>query len=119
MSPDEVKESYVRMMEEAGEDVIYRRYYGAGQNRPFFDAVVRARVVGYVPNEMIDGTLIKQGDRRLILLADALLEAEIPPPIRSTDVVVVRNRELAIIRPDDSTRRIDGELIAYELVVRG
>lgn len=105
------------MMNERGETVVHRRYTGAGPNRPKFDVEVMAVVVGYDEKEFVGS--IQQGDRKIILLAEDLIEAQIALPITSSDRIVVRGKELTIIAPDDSTRRVQGVLIAYELQVRG
>lgn len=116
MTPDEARDSYRRAMDVAGETILIRRYTGAGTNRPRFDATVRARVVDYVPHELI-GTVV-QGDRKLIVLVEDMVAAQIPLDLRAGDKVVVRGKELNIQAADDNTRRIAGELIAYELQVR-
>lgn len=101
----------------AGETIQIRRYTGTGTNRPHFDVDVIARVIGYAEKDLVGS--IQQGDRKVIALAEDLLEAGISLPITSGDKVVVRGRELAIIAPDESTRRVAGVLIAYELQCRG
>lgn len=115
MTPDEARDSYRRAMDVAGETILIRRYAGAGANRPRFDAPVRARVMDYVPHELI-GSIV-QGDRKLIVLAEDMVAAQIPLDLRAgtNDKVVVRGRELTIKAVDDSTRRIRGELIAFEI----
>jgi hypothetical protein len=117
MTPDECRGAYRRMLNEAGETVSIRRYTGAGANRPMFEADVIARVTGYQPAELV-GT-IQQGDRKLIVLAEDLLAAQFALPLKKGDKAFVRGKELNIEAPDDNTRRIAGELIAYELQVRG
>lgn len=117
MTPDSVKSAYRRMLDIVGEPVLIRRYTGAGTNRPKFDATVQARVTEYDPSELIGS--IQQGDRKLIVLADDLIEAQFALPLRKGDKAVVRGRELNIEAPDDNTRRVNGVLIAYELQVRG
>lgn len=104
-------------MNEAGETITIRRYTGAGPNRPFFEASVMARVVGYEPHELI-GT-IQQGDRKLIVLAEDLIDAQFALPVTTNDKAVVRGKELQIMAADDSTRRVGADLIAYELQARG
>jgi hypothetical protein len=113
MTPAQVKASYQRALDDT---VIVRRYSGTGPTRPSVDYEARARVTGYQPNELVGG--IVQGDRRAIVYADDLTEAGLAS-ILLTDKLVVRDRELAIRAVDDSTRRVDGELIAYELSCRG
>ena len=115
MSPEAVKNSYVRTCTDL---VTVRRYTGSGSVRPKFDVEdCRARVVGYAPHELIGNIL--QGDRRIILVADDLLGKGFSLPLTTNDKIVVRGKELAIIAVDDSTRRVNAVLIAYELQVRG
>ncbi|MEO3386009.1 hypothetical protein [Mesorhizobium sp. CAU 1741] len=117
MTPEQIKADYRRSMDAVGEIVTIRRYTGNGPNRPRFDADVRARVVDYEPDELV-GPIV-QGDRKLIVLAEDLIAAQVPLDLRKGDKVVVRGRELNIEAPDDNTRRVAGVLIAYELQVRG
>jgi hypothetical protein len=125
MTPDAVKASYRRALTET---VLLRRYTGAGSVRPKFEAAARAQVVGYAPHELV-GTIV-QGDRKCIVLADDLIANGWAAPrnpdgtfgrvaIVTSDFVVVRGVQLAIKAVDDSTRRINGVLIAYELQVSG
>jgi hypothetical protein len=116
MTPEAAKAMYKRLIG-VGETIYIRRYTGTGTSRPHTDYAARARVTGYAANELV-GTA-QQGDRRAILLADDLTAAGITLPITANDKAVVRGKELAIIAPDDSTRRLEGELIAYDLRLRG
>lgn len=117
MTPEQCRATYRRFLDQVGEVVLIRRYTGAGASRPRFDVSVKARVVEYEPNELAG--LIVQGDRKLIVLAQDLIDAQFPIPLRKGDKAVVRGKELNIEAPDDNTRRVRGELIAYELQVRG
>lgn len=114
MSPEEVKKTYAKFLTEK---VLVKRYVGTGQNRSYFEIEVRARVMGFVPSDLT-GNII-QGDRRIILFADDLLDKGFVLPITINDQIVVRGRELAVTKPDDSTRRINGVLVAYDIQVRG
>lgn len=114
MSPAEIKAMYANALSEI---VTVRRYTGSGANRPHFDADARARVVGFSPVELV-GSIV-QGDTKIILFADDLLDVQFAQPVTVNDKVVVRGKELAIIASDDSTRRVDGVLIAYEIQARG
>jgi hypothetical protein len=115
MTPAAVKASYARALKER---VTLRRYTGAGANRPRLDVEnIRARTVGYEPHELVGN--IVQGDRKLIVYADDLIENGFVLPVTTADEVVVRGKPLAIKAADDSTRRVDGVLIAIELQVRG
>ncbi len=115
-------------MAAVGELITIRRYTSTGLGRTKLDLEVRARVTGYAPDELVGG--IQQGDRRLVCLAEDLAAnapnspPDSPPlsiilPLTSADKVVVRGKELAIISFDDSTRRIQGVPIAFEIQARG
>lgn len=97
--------------------VSVRRYSGSGPGRSSVTADARARVTGYAPGEIVE--TVQQGDRRVILYADDLIGSAVSPPIRGSDKIVVRGKELQVIAVDDSTRRVQDVLIAYELQVRG
>jgi hypothetical protein len=116
VTPDAARAMYRRRIG-VGETIYIRRYTGQGTARPKYDAPVRARVVGYDPKDFVGP--IQQGDRRVIFLAEDLDAAQFTQPVTASDKAVVQGKELAIIAPDNSTRRLQGELIAYELQVRG
>jgi len=117
MNVSEIKSSYRRMMDEVGEEVAIRRYTGSGANRPYFDATVMARVVDFKPADLV-GEII-QGDRNLIVIAQDLIDAQVQMGVRKGDKAIVRGKELNIEAVDDNTRRVQGQLIAYEIRVRG
>lgn len=115
MNPDTVKASYRRVLKDI---VSVRRYTGSGSNRPRFDAEnIRANVTGSAPHKLI-GTIV-QGDRKILLLVDDLIEKQFALPVTTNDKVVVDGRELAIMAVDASTRQVNGVLIAYEIQARG
>lgn len=119
MTPEACRSSYRRVLAKVGEHVVIRRYTGSGPNRPRFDWTVRARVVEFDPSELIGG--IVQGDRKIIVLAQDLMDAQAPVPVvaGANWKAVVRGKEVTIKAVDDNTRRVAGELIAYELTVGG
>lgn len=117
MNPAVVLDTYRRMIAADGEWIKIRRYTGLGNNRPHFDVAVRAKVTKWEPEELVGS--IQQGDRKLIVLVEDLIAAQFALPITAADKTVVRGRELAIVAPDDSTRRLGTTLIAYELAARG
>jgi hypothetical protein len=117
MTPVEARAQHRRFIRQIGETVTLRRYSGTGDGRTKRDWTVQARVTGYGPQELV-GT-IQQGDRKLIVLADDVAACGWRPQLRKGDKVVVRGQELNIEAVDDNTRRIGGELIAYELQARG
>jgi hypothetical protein len=115
VTPDQAKGDYRAALKDR---IAIRRYTGTGSARPRFDAEnIRARVVGYDEQELVGG--IQQGDRRAIVYADDLIDAGFALPVTTSDKLVVRGKELAIIAADDSTRRVDGVLIAIEIQARG
>jgi|SRR5262245_10820979 len=117
MTPDEVRQSYSANMDAVGETIVIRRFTGTGVGRVAVDTDVRARVTGYDYRELV-GT-IQQGDRKLIVLVEDLVNAGFAVPVTPTDKVVLRGTMISIVTVDDSTRRIQGELIAYEIQARG
>lgn len=116
MTPAAAKASYRKAVDAVGEDVKIRRYSGLGGARTYVEKTVKARVVGFAGAELVPG--ITQGERRLIVVAEDI-GSPITLPLTKDDLVVVRGAEMKIADPDDSTRRIGGELIAYELRVLG
>lgn len=117
MTPDQAKSTYRRMLAERGEVVAIRRYTGAGVSRPRFEVEVKAVVSDFGPQDLVGA--ITQGDRKLIVMVEDLIRRQFAIPVTTNDKAMVRGRECAITAADDSTRRIAGELIAYELTVRG
>ena len=124
MTPAQIKADYRNQLAATGEIITIRRYTGTGTNRPKIDRTVLARVTGYGPTELV-GT-IQQGDRRIVCLADDITKptTDSPPqtltlPVTSSDKIVLRGKELQIVASDDSTRRVQGELIALEIQARG
>jgi hypothetical protein len=117
MTPDQVRQAYVVAMDAAGETISIRRFTGTGLTRTFVDTDARARVTGYQERELV-GT-IQQGDRRIIVLVDDLISAGFAVPVTANDKVMLRGTMISIVSVDDSTRRIQGELIAYEIQARG
>ncbi|MGQ4273400.1 hypothetical protein [Terrihabitans sp. B22-R8] len=104
MTPGQARATYRRMLGRRGETISVRR---GGKEHPAL-----ARVTGFAPEELVGE--IQQGDRKVILFAEGL---GIEPT--DQDDLIVRGSRLAIKSVDDSTRRVAGELIAYEIVARG
>jgi hypothetical protein len=113
MTPDQIKNAY-RLALSQFEVVLFRRYTGTGALRTATDYPVRARVLGYQPDELTGG--IVQGERRVIALAEDILNTGFVLPLTETaDKIVIRGRELAVKAVDDNTRRVGGELIAFDI----
>lgn len=116
MKPAVAREMLDRFLAKDGEDVVVRRYVGAGEDRPFSDTVARARVTGYAPVDIVGN--VQAGDRHVIM-SIAALGALLPLEQDGNDVLLVGGREQQIKYVDDRKRRINGELIGLELQVRG
>jgi hypothetical protein len=124
MTPDSVIQAY-RTAVQGGELVTVRRYAGKGAARTVAqEAVAMGRVIGYQPHDIVGA--VQQGDRKVILFNDP--GAAIPSgnaallamlPLTSDDKLVIEGREVAIVGPDDATRRFKNIVIALELQVRG
>lgn len=118
MTPARVRAVYKRLLRLYGETIYFRRYAGTGEARVPIDYAVKARVVDFNPDELVGG--IVQGDRNIIALAEDVEDSGFTLPFVATaDKVVIRGRELAVKAVDDNTRRIAGELIAYEIRAGG
>lgn len=110
-----IRAAYRRDLEEY-EAVTFRQYDGSTPDRSHTDFETAARVMSYSPADLVGN--IKQGDSRLIVLAEDFETAPFAA-LRQNDKAIVRGRELNIEAVDDSTRRVGGVLIAYEIRVRG
>lgn len=120
MTPDQARATYRRMMAAEGETVTLRRYSGTGAGRVYTDyAGLRARVVAFQAHELVAGVV--QGDRMVILLAEDVADQGVVLPIASggADRLIVRGKELSIKAVDDNTRRVAGEVIAYDVKIGG
>lgn len=112
MTAARARADYRRALGAVGEIVLFRRYAPGGGSHA--DVAVRARVAGYAPQALVGA--LQEGDRRVIALAE---DFETPPTLSRLDKIVVRGRECEIVALDDSTRRLGGELVAYEIAIRG
>ena len=78
---------------------------------------MRARVVEFSPDQLV-GPIV-QGDRKLIMLAADVESTGVTLALTQNCKMLVRGKELQVKAIDDNTRRVQGDLIAYELVVGG
>lgn len=117
MTPAAARAMYRRQIDAHGETITLRRNNPAPAGPT--EVTVKARVSGYQPEELVGG--INQGDRKVIILAEDVEMSGFPVPFNTggTDKAVVRGRALNIGVVDDSTRRIGGVLIAYEIRATG
>ena len=124
MTPEQVRADYRGAMGRVGETVTLRR---ESDDPATVSNGVLARVVGFTAQELASG--IDQGARKLIVLAEDV-EREItagrwPAPaggqaaILKNDIIIVRGAPLSVESVDDSTRRVAGVLVAYEIVATG
>lgn len=118
MGPTETSSAYRAALAQSHETVVLRRVASGNkvvaESRPLL-----ARVTGYRPDELVAG--IQQGDLRVLLLADDVAASGFPLPLQQAgaDRIVLRGRAATPQAIDDSTRRVAGVLIAYEIRVRG
>ncbi len=113
MTADEIKAHYAAELKET---IIVRRYTGSGTNRPKFDAAVRGKAWDFSDRELIGS--IQQGDQRVLVYVDDLIEKGFALPLTSADKVVVKGKEIAIISPGQRKAE-DGTLVVYDLQARG
>lgn len=104
---------YRRRIGAHGGLVTLRR--GSGEGAP--EVTFKAWITGYAAQEMFGDVL--QGDSKVILLAEDLAAFPLPIKTRSTDAIWSNGRKMTVQAVDEQTRRVAGELIAYELRVRG
>lgn len=120
MTPTQARAAYRRARDGIGEMVALRRYSGSGQARTPTDYAMKAVRVRRDQNadELVAGLV--QRDRRFIVMLEDVEAAGFPLPINITaDRMVVRSQEVTIKDVDGDTRRIAGELIAYEITAGG
>lgn len=117
MRPEAIAAAYRRSLGQF-ETIAIRRFSGTGPSRPYFDYTCLARVTDFQPDELAGN--IQQGDRKVIVLAEDLVAAQFPAPVRKGDAIVVGgSKVLNIEAADDASRRVGARVIAYQLVARG
>jgi len=117
VTPAAARSALRRQIAQHGEAVTVRRYAGTGEARSSADYATTGRVTGYLPDQLVGN--LKQGDRKVILAYDDLAATAITLPLLLTDKLVLRGKEFVIKSLDDNTRRLAGELIAYEVGIAG
>jgi len=78
---------------------------------------ILARVRDFKPDELVGG--IVQGDRQAVIPAAVLESTGWPGAPARGDQIVDNGRTMTVQAVDDSTRRIAGIVIGYNLTVRG
>jgi hypothetical protein len=113
MSPEQVAAQYRAAMARHGETVTLARPKVNGTFGP-----VLARATNY----RADGPMydLQQGERMFIVLADDVASSGFPLPFKpNADKLTSSGDVLTIKSVDDSTRRIAGVLVAYEIKAAG
>lgn len=99
------------MLEKWGSQVTLKR--GLGDAAPA--ATFKARLSGF----KADDADFQQGMTKVIFLAVDAAGFPLPIKEKSTDAIWLEGRKMTVQMVDDFTRRVAGELIAYELWVKG
>lgn len=114
MSPAQARQSLRNMLDRVGETVTLRRVAGASAG----DYDVLARVMQADPSDVVGA--VQQLKRKAIVDAEAVASSGFPTPfLPKQDRLVWQGKVLVITAIDDSTRRIQGELIGYVLELSG
>lgn len=113
MTPARARAMLRRHLAKRGEIVTVKRFTDAGE----VAAQALARIRNYTAEEIASG--IVQGNRKAVVLAEDLETAGFPLPLQINDGLFVGERRLNIESVDDSTRRIGGTVIGYDLGVQG
>ena len=125
MTSAQTLDRYRSALADIGEDIEIRRYTGSGAARAVVKRVLaRGRVLGMGAEELVGDTV--QRARKVLLLNDpaacaapGCLALSDLLPLTTSDKLFFRSREVAILDVNDDTRRINGVLIALEIVVKG
>ena len=112
MDAAEVIQDYMDSLDEYGEPVQIRRFFGSVQ-RSSFAATARARVKTYRENELTE--VSQQGRMWAKVLIQDLVDAQFPLPIEDTDKIVIRGEVKEIDWIDNNTGRV-GTTQVYALI---
>lgn len=109
--------SHERMLAKSlgpGETLTLQRGFGVSAQ----DFAVQGWITGFAPQEMAGD--LQQGRRKAIILASSVVASGVELPIvAGQDRIVFAGKNLAVTSVDEATRRVQGELIAYELELAG
>lgn len=114
MTPETARSMYRRFLTDT---VSVRRFTGSGPARTASDTPCRARVKGINAGTLV-GDVMQSGYTAVVLVED-LITAGFALPLTTGDKLVFHGKELAISFPDNATRAIADELIAYNLQLKG
>ena len=113
LSATQINSGYASKLKE---EIRIRRYVGSGTSRPYSEVKARGKATPYTATELI-GT-IQQGDQRVFVHYADLVDQQFAVPVRQSDKVIVKGRELAIVNPQER-KAPDGTVIVYEIQARG
>lgn len=115
ITADQARSTYRRNLTH---QVAIRRFTGpAGPNRTFADTPCRARVRGAAAGALIGDVMTF--DFLAVILVEDLVAGGFTLPITTGDKLIFGTRELAINFPDNATRAVGPDLIAYVLHAKG
>ena len=110
MTPAAARAAYRRQITTHGETITLRRRVSGVTT----EALVRAKLVQLAPDELVGG--LTQKSRKAIVLAEDVESSGFPVPFKTAlDQIVIGSTVLTIGIVDDTTRRVAGVLLAYEL----
>lgn len=110
MTPEQARRATSRMLNDLGETVTLKR--GAATYS------VRALLMGVSPSDVVGS--VQQSRRKAIVSAEDVEATGFPVPfLPKQDRLIWNGETLVVIAVDDATRRVRGELIAYELGISG
>lgn len=117
ITPAQSRADYRASMQRVGWTVKLRRMRASPLAPLEHD--VMARIVDYEPHEIVNG--MKLGSRKAIVLAEDIEASGIPLPLSKsgTDKLVDGVRVYNIDEVDDTSRRLQDVVVAYELRVSG
>lgn len=101
-------------IDSAGEDIVIHENIGAGQWTAHNPVKARANAVKI--EEIIPGSLVRQGDFRLIVRAESF---PVSRRLENKDRVTFRGRDYGVIDDDPNQYSIGGVVYARVLFVRG
>jgi hypothetical protein len=109
------RDSY-RLIEAVGEPVIVEVRAPDGSFEEF--GPVAAKVANFAATDILQNAVLRQGDLKAILHGAGWLALGLPK-LEQTDRVRYRGRAYSVLRFDDASHSIGGEVFAVELVLRG
>ena len=133
MSPSQARQSLKNMLVRSGETVALQRGPVAGgtSGTPIgllfgitiatggaVPYLVRARIMNITPTDVVGS--IQQLKRKAIVSAEDVEAAGFPLPFQpKEDRLTWNGKTLVIVAVDDGTRRVQGQIVGYELELAG